>query len=74
MESIMMRFCANLFRSSTPVSYPVIPTEGIPPWILPETRAAIQPMKAAPVAGPDHVWSISYELEDIAYTRYLLNI
>ncbi|VDM81295.1 unnamed protein product [Strongylus vulgaris] len=46
MESITMRFYANLFRSSTPVSNPVIPTE-IPSRILPaEVRAAIQTMKA----------------------------
>ncbi|VDM81019.1 unnamed protein product [Strongylus vulgaris] len=56
MESITKRFYTNLFRSSTPVSDPVIPTGKIPPWILPaEVRTAIQTMKAATAPGPEHV-------------------
>ncbi|VDM71951.1 unnamed protein product [Strongylus vulgaris] len=36
MESITKRFYTNLFRSSTPVSNLIIPTEEIPPRILPD--------------------------------------
>ncbi|VDM82402.1 unnamed protein product, partial [Strongylus vulgaris] len=44
MESITMGFYANLFRLSTPVSNPVIPTGEVPPRILPaEVRAATKP-------------------------------
>ncbi|VDM77994.1 unnamed protein product, partial [Strongylus vulgaris] len=56
MKSITMRFYANFFRSSTPVSNSVIPTGEIPPRILPaEVRVAIKIMKTATVPGPDHV-------------------
>ncbi|KAK6748669.1 hypothetical protein RB195_001341 [Necator americanus] len=35
MEVVMERFYSNLFRSSTPVSRPNIPTDEAPPRILP---------------------------------------
>ncbi|KAK6730615.1 hypothetical protein RB195_007216 [Necator americanus] len=46
MEIITERFYSNLFRSSTPVSSPIIPTGEAPPRILPsEVRVAIKSMK-----------------------------
>ncbi|VDM77260.1 unnamed protein product [Strongylus vulgaris] len=71
MESITMRFYANLFRSSTPVSNPVIPTGKIPRILPAEVRAAIKTMKAATVPGPDHISADLLRAEGIAYTRYL---
>ncbi|KAK6749545.1 hypothetical protein RB195_001890 [Necator americanus] len=38
---ITERFYSNLFRSSTPVSSPIIPTEGAPPRILPSEKERI---------------------------------
>ncbi|KAK6761527.1 hypothetical protein RB195_022555 [Necator americanus] len=47
MEIITERFYSNLFRSSIPVSSPIIPTSEAPPRILPsEVRVAIKSMKA----------------------------
>ncbi|KAK6728975.1 hypothetical protein RB195_006185 [Necator americanus] len=52
MEIITERFYSNLFRSSTPVSSPIIPTGEAPPRILPsEVRVAIKSMK--PGTAPD---------------------
>ncbi|KAK6763746.1 hypothetical protein RB195_024178 [Necator americanus] len=52
MEIITERFYSNLFRSSTPVSSPTIPTGEAPPRILPsELRVAIKSMK--PGTAPD---------------------
>ncbi|KAK6756505.1 hypothetical protein RB195_014738 [Necator americanus] len=49
MEIITERFYSNLFRSSTPVSNPIIPTGEVPPRILPsEVRIAIKSMKSCP--------------------------
>ncbi|KAK6760421.1 hypothetical protein RB195_021767 [Necator americanus] len=46
MEIVTERFYSNLFRSSTPVSSPIIPTGEAPPRILPsEVRVAIKNMK-----------------------------
>ncbi|VDM78008.1 unnamed protein product [Strongylus vulgaris] len=54
--SLMKRFCTKLFRSSTPLSNPVIPTGEIPPRILSaKVRAAVQTMKVATAPTPDHV-------------------
>ncbi|KAK6748721.1 hypothetical protein RB195_001376 [Necator americanus] len=57
MEIITERFYLNLFRSSTPVSSPIIPTGEAPPRILPsEVRVAIKSMKPGTVApGPDFI-------------------
>ena len=56
MESITERFYTNLFRSSTPVPDPNIPTGERPPRILPaEVRVAIKSMKAGTAPGPDHI-------------------
>ncbi|KAK6758532.1 hypothetical protein RB195_016012 [Necator americanus] len=52
MKIITERFYSNLFRSSTPVSSPIIPTGEAPPRILPsEVRVAIKSMK--PGTAPD---------------------
>ncbi|KAK6765287.1 hypothetical protein RB195_025282 [Necator americanus] len=52
MEIITERFYSNLFRSSTPVSSPIIPTGEAPPRILSsEVRAAIKSIK--PSTAPD---------------------
>ncbi|KAK6749720.1 hypothetical protein RB195_001993 [Necator americanus] len=52
MEIITERFYSNLFRSSTPVSSPIIPTGEAPPQILPsEVRVAIKSME--PGTAPD---------------------
>ncbi|KAK6750571.1 hypothetical protein RB195_002504 [Necator americanus] len=54
MEIITERFYSNLFRSSTPVSSPIIPTSEAPPRILPsEVRVAIKNMKPGTAPGPD---------------------
>ncbi|KAK6745849.1 hypothetical protein RB195_012144 [Necator americanus] len=54
MEIITERFYSNLFRSSTPVLSPVIPTGEAPPRILPsEVRVAIKSMKPGTAPGPD---------------------
>ena len=56
MESIAEKFYTNLFRSSTPVPDPYIPTGEIPPRILPaEVRAAIDSTKAGTAPGPDQI-------------------
>ena len=56
MESIAKNFYTNLFRSSTPVPMPVVPTGEVPPRILPaEVRTAIQTMKTSTAPGPDHL-------------------
>ncbi len=48
MESIAKNFYTNLFRSSTAVPTPVVPTGEVPPRILPaEVRTAIQTMKTS---------------------------
>ncbi|VDM79641.1 unnamed protein product [Strongylus vulgaris] len=66
----MKRFYTDLFRSSTPVLNPVIPTGEIPPRILPAVvRAAIQTIKAATAPGADEVSPALLVLKDIAYTR-----
>ncbi|KAK6755599.1 hypothetical protein RB195_014147 [Necator americanus] len=55
-EIITERFYSNLFRSSTPVSSPIIPTGEAPPRILPsEVRVAIKSMKPGTAAGPDFI-------------------
>ncbi|KAK6767080.1 hypothetical protein RB195_026511 [Necator americanus] len=56
MEIITERFHSNLFRSSTPVSSPIIPTGEAPPQILPsEIRVAIKSMKPGTAPGPDFI-------------------
>ncbi|KAK6730562.1 hypothetical protein RB195_007180 [Necator americanus] len=56
MEIITGRFYSNLFRSSTPVSTPIIPTGETPPRILPsEVRVAIKSMKPDTVPGSDFI-------------------
>ncbi len=56
MESIAKSFYTNLFRTSTPVPDPVVPTGDVPPRILPaEVRVAIQTMKTSTAPGPDRL-------------------
>ncbi|KAK6764576.1 hypothetical protein RB195_024775 [Necator americanus] len=56
MEIIAERFCSNLFRSSTPVSSPIIPTGEAPPRILPsEVRVAIKSMKPGTAPETDFI-------------------
>ncbi|KAK6735888.1 hypothetical protein RB195_018880 [Necator americanus] len=56
MEIIKERFYSNLFRSSTPMSSPIIPTGEAPPRILPsEVRVAIKGMKPGTAPGPDFI-------------------
>ncbi|KAK6741275.1 hypothetical protein RB195_009246 [Necator americanus] len=56
MEIITERFYSNLFRSSTPVLSPIIPTGEAPPRILPsEVRVAIKSMKSGTAPGPDFI-------------------
>ncbi|KAK6740728.1 hypothetical protein RB195_008899 [Necator americanus] len=56
MEIITERFYSNLFRSSTPVSSPIVPTGEAPPRILPsEVRVAIKSMKPGTASGPDFI-------------------
>ncbi|KAK6765618.1 hypothetical protein RB195_025500 [Necator americanus] len=56
MEIITERFYSILFRSSTPVSSPIIPTGEAPPRILPsEVRVAIKSMKSGTTPGPDFI-------------------
>ncbi|KAK6752034.1 hypothetical protein RB195_003450 [Necator americanus] len=56
MEIIAERFYSNLFRSSTPVSSPIIPTGEAPPRILPsEVRVAIKSMKPNTAPEPDFI-------------------
>ncbi|KAK6742176.1 hypothetical protein RB195_009817 [Necator americanus] len=56
MEIITERFYSNLFRSSTPVSSPITPTDEAPPQILPsEVRVAIKSMKPGTAPGPDFI-------------------
>ncbi|KAK6734702.1 hypothetical protein RB195_018101 [Necator americanus] len=56
MEIITERFYSNLFRSSTPVPSPIIPTGEAPPRILPsEVRVAIKSMKPGTAPGPDFI-------------------
>ncbi|KAK6727848.1 hypothetical protein RB195_005490 [Necator americanus] len=56
MEIITERFYSNLFRSSTPVSSPIIPTGEAPPRILPSgVRVAIKSMKPGTAPGPDFI-------------------
>ncbi|KAK6730207.1 hypothetical protein RB195_006958 [Necator americanus] len=56
MEINTERFYSNLFRSSTPVSSPIIPTGEAPPRVLPsEVRVAIKSMKPGTAPGPDFI-------------------
>ncbi|KAK6761046.1 hypothetical protein RB195_022203 [Necator americanus] len=56
MKIITERFCSNLFRSSTPVSSPIISTGEAPPRILPsEVRVATRTMKPGTAPGPDFI-------------------
>ncbi|CAJ0609577.1 unnamed protein product [Cylicocyclus nassatus] len=56
MGSIVKNYYTNLFRSSTPVPMPVVPTGDVPPRILPaEVRTTIQTMKTSTAPGPDHL-------------------
>ncbi|KAK6742516.1 hypothetical protein RB195_010030 [Necator americanus] len=56
MEIITENFYSNLFRSSTPVSSPTIPTGEAPPRIPPsEVRVAIKGMKPGTTPGPDFI-------------------
>ncbi|KAK6728956.1 hypothetical protein RB195_006174 [Necator americanus] len=56
MEIITEGFYSNLFRSSTPVSSPNIPTGEAPARILPsEVRVAIKSMKPGTAPGPDFI-------------------
>ncbi|KAK6738097.1 hypothetical protein RB195_020291 [Necator americanus] len=56
MEIITERFYSNLFRSSIPVSSPIIPTGEAPPRILPsEVRVAMKSMKPDTALGPDFI-------------------
>ncbi|KAK6742074.1 hypothetical protein RB195_009752 [Necator americanus] len=56
MEIITERFYSNLFRSSTPVSSPVIPAGEALPRILPsQARVAIKSMKPDTAPGPDFI-------------------
>ncbi|KAK6741073.1 hypothetical protein RB195_009121 [Necator americanus] len=58
MEIITERFYSNLFRSSTLVSSPIIPTGEAPPRILPsEVRVAIKSMKPGTGIGSDFISS-----------------
>ncbi|KAK6755477.1 hypothetical protein RB195_014070 [Necator americanus] len=53
---ITERFYSNLFRSSTPMSSPIIPTGEAPPRILPsEVRVAIKSMKPGTALGRDFI-------------------
>ncbi|KAK6766568.1 hypothetical protein RB195_026073 [Necator americanus] len=55
-EIITERFYSNLFRSSTPMSSPIIPTGKSPPRILPsKVRVAIKSMKPGTASGPDFI-------------------
>ncbi|KAK6744007.1 hypothetical protein RB195_010982 [Necator americanus] len=54
MEYITERFYSNLFRSSTPVSSPIIPTGEAPPRTS-EVRVAIKSMKPGTAPGPDFI-------------------
>ncbi|KAK6742879.1 hypothetical protein RB195_010255 [Necator americanus] len=55
-EIITKKFYSNFFRSSTPVSSPIIPTGEAPPRILPsEVRVAIKSMKPGTASGPDFI-------------------
>ncbi|KAK6749652.1 hypothetical protein RB195_001952 [Necator americanus] len=54
MEIITQRFYSNLFRSSTPVSSPIIPTGEAPPRILP-SEVRIKSMKPGTAPGPDFI-------------------
>ncbi|KAK6027398.1 hypothetical protein OSTOST_06572, partial [Ostertagia ostertagi] len=66
MESIAETFYTSLFRSSTPVPDPVIPTAPRPPTILTsEVRVAIDSMKKGTAPGPDKISNccqIDYQL------------
>ncbi|KAK6763479.1 hypothetical protein RB195_023977 [Necator americanus] len=65
MEIITERFYSNLFRSSTPVSSPIIPTGDAPPWILPsEVRVAIKSMKPGTAPGPDFISADFLQLKE----------
>ncbi|KAK6729601.1 hypothetical protein RB195_006570 [Necator americanus] len=56
MEIITERSYSNLFRSSAPVSSPIIPTGEAPLRILPsEVRVAIKSMKPGTAPGPDFI-------------------
>ncbi|KAK6757337.1 hypothetical protein RB195_015267 [Necator americanus] len=56
MEIITEKFYSNLFRPSTPVSSPIIPTGEASPRILPsEVRVAIKSMKPGTAPGPDFI-------------------
>ncbi|KAK6734856.1 hypothetical protein RB195_018190 [Necator americanus] len=55
-EIITERSYSNLFRSSTPVSSPIIPAGEAPPRILPsEVRVATKSMKPGTALGPDFI-------------------
>ncbi|KAK6750494.1 hypothetical protein RB195_002457 [Necator americanus] len=56
MKIITERFYSNLFRSSIPVSSPIIPTDEALPRIFPsEVRVAIKNMKPGTATGPDFI-------------------
>ncbi|KAK6748828.1 hypothetical protein RB195_001449 [Necator americanus] len=56
MEIITERVYSNLFRSSTPVSSPIIPTGEAPLQIPPsELRVAIKSMKPGTAPEPDFI-------------------
>ncbi|KAK6749201.1 hypothetical protein RB195_001666 [Necator americanus] len=56
MEIVTERFYSNLFRSSTPVSSPIIIIGEAPPRIPPsEVRVAIKSMKPGTASGPDFI-------------------
>ncbi|KAK6742643.1 hypothetical protein RB195_010104 [Necator americanus] len=55
-ETITERFYSNLFRSSTPVSSPIILTGEAPPRILPsEVRVAVNSMEPGTAPGLDSI-------------------
>ncbi|KAK6024006.1 hypothetical protein OSTOST_10192 [Ostertagia ostertagi] len=56
MEEITERFYSNLYRSTTHVPDPEIPTGEVTPRILPsEVRVAIASMKGGTTPGPDKI-------------------
>ncbi|KAK6761919.1 hypothetical protein RB195_022856 [Necator americanus] len=56
MEIITEWFYSNLFRSSTPVSSPIIPIGEAPPRILPsEVRVGTKSMKPGTASGPNFI-------------------
>ncbi|KAK6737622.1 hypothetical protein RB195_019996 [Necator americanus] len=73
MEIITERFYSNLFRSSTPVSSPIIPTGEAPPRILPsEVRVAIKSMKPGTAPGPDFISADFLRADQLNTSRTVL--